>query len=284
MGGPDATAMIPLWMLACAADPASPLPAMAETPPAVTAPPTVAKWPAPDAKLTLLPPPAQARPHRVLVDAGHGAVGNDGNTSARCEKESVFTLRTQDAIASRLAKVAGLEVGVTRSGREQPSYDERLSHAETWRADAVISLHSDARWSDVSGADPTTGCRYTEGAAGFSVLYSDEGGPALVTARRALAHAVAHRMREAGFIPYDGPDYDNLYERAPLANAAGPTGVWVDRHEPAKRIKMLRRSRVPLVIVETHEASDREEAARWDEPRTHDAFAAAIAAAIADLP
>jgi N-acetylmuramoyl-L-alanine amidase len=269
-GSASVGTMILLFACAVAAGgpPDAPAPAVA----VVAAAPA---WPASGAPLKILDVAPSSGRVRVLVDAGHGTLGNDGNTSVRCEKESAFTLRAQDELARRLARIPAFDVEVTRKGAATPSYDDRLLQMEKWPADAVISLHSDARIGDPSGADPKTGCPYAENASGFSVLYSDEGDPKLVTARLSLARQVASRMTEAGFHAYIGPDYNQRY----IMDAT--PGVWVDRHPDAQRIKMLRRSKVPLVIVETHQALDPDEVLRWDEPRTYDAFAAAIGAAIA---
>ena len=84
-------------------------------------------------------------------------------------------------------------------------------------------------------------------------------------------------MTEAGFLPYGGGGYVGLY----AADAEVP-GVFVDRHAPEQRIFVLRRAPMPSILVETHNALDPREAERWAEPETVDAFAAAIAAAIAD--
>jgi N-acetylmuramoyl-L-alanine amidase len=279
VGGPASAAPVVILLLGCffptdgAPGVAAPIP-VADA--ATSAGGATAVWPAPNAPLKILEVPKVSGRRRVLVDGGHGADGNDGNTSARCERESAFTRREQDDLAARLAKIPGFEVDVTRKGDARPSYDDRLAQMAKWPADAVISLHSDARTSDVMGTDPTTGCPFTDHAEGFSVLYSDEGDPALAGARLALARRVATKLKEAGFPPFFGNDYDGLYAADPVP------GVWVDRHEDSKRIKMLRRSTVPLVIVETHQATDPDEVARWDEDRTHEALAAAIAAALAD--
>jgi N-acetylmuramoyl-L-alanine amidase len=56
----------------------------------------------------------------------------------------------------------------------------------------------------------------------------------------------------------------------------------VSRHEPGRRIHVLRRPRVPSVIIETHHALDFEEAARWKEERTLEVFAAAVAQGLVD--
>lgn len=242
-------------------------------------PPPPPVWPAVGAPLfdvaAELPPSWTGM--KVVVDAGHGALGNDGNTSVRCEEEQDFTRRAADALAERLVAAGGLEVRRTRPDSKLVSYNARIALAEGWPADAVISLHSDARESQAVELDPL-GCTGNRGSHGFSVLYSDEGDAALVGARRALAEAVAARLVEAGFPAYAWDGYADLYDGDPTH-----PGVFVDRHVPRKRIKMLRVPKVPLVIVETHQALDAEEVLRWDEPRTNDAFAAAIRAALLDL-
>jgi N-acetylmuramoyl-L-alanine amidase len=69
----------------------------------------------------------------------------------------------------------------------------------------------------------------------------------------------------------------NLYDGDPEQ-----PGVFVDRHEPGYRIMMLRRPRIPSVIIETHHALDFEEVERWKEPRTLEAFSAAVAQGLVD--
>lgn len=267
-------------LFACAAPEA----AVPSEPPPEASPPARAPlppptWPAPGAALRVLPPP-QAAPQpqartRLVVDAGHGAPGNPGNTSARCESEAEFTRRTQDALLARLAGAPELEVRAGRPGSELVTYDARITAFHEWPADAVLSLHSDARQGSGAQRDARSGCWAADDAEGFAVLYSDEGDAALAADRAALARAVATAMHDAGFLPYGGEDYAGLY--GPDTTA----GVFVDRHGPGKRIKMLRATRVPTVIVETHQALDRDEAERWDEPATLDAFAAAVRAAAA---
>ncbi len=235
----------------------------------VVAPPV---WPAPGAPLRVLDAPPVAG--TLLLDAGHGAVANTGNTNWRCEAEADVMRRIVDgvvpALAPRLAAVRR-----TRPDATLVSYPDRLRASR--KVDWMVSLHSDSRAGTNLRVDPTTGCYVTDGAPGFSVLWSDEGAAELVDARHALARAIARRMTEAGFLAYHGLDYGGLYEGEALP------GVFVDRHTPKKRIMLLRRPVVPSVIIETHQAWDREEAARWEEPATWAAFASAVAAAVGEL-
>lgn len=211
-----------------------------------------------------------------MIDAGHGEFGNLGNKSARCEREAAFTLRTQDAVLAHLRAQPGLELRAGRPTAAVRSYEDRIDEMEHWPADAVLSLHSDSRATkEERHHDPTTGCPSAEGSDGFSVLWSDEGEASLVERRHGLARAVAQELLAAGFPAYDGADYPGLY-----ASDEAVPGVFVDRHAPGKRIKMLRRPTVPVVIVETHHALDGREVARWNEAETLDAFSGALYAAL----
>lgn len=274
--------LIVLVLAACsdlpAEAPASALVAEAAVERATLAPAETPGWPAAGAPLRAIPAPAwSGRPLRLVVDAGHGAPGNLGNTSVRCEQEADFTRRTQDAVIERLRPRPDLALLAGRPSDALRSYDDRIVAFDAWKADAVISLHSDTRAGDGWTVSPTTGCYEGLGATGFAVLYSDEGADRRVGARQRLARAVGRRLAEAGFPPYGGVDYTGLY--APDTETAG---VFLDRHAPSKRIRMLRGLAVPLVIIETHQAVDPAEVDRWNEPATLDAFAAALHAAVID--
>ena len=268
-----------LALLAClnAADGA---PAASPPPPAMSPPPAeppAPAWPQPGAPLRAPEaPPWPGPPLTLMIDAGHGAPGNLGNTGARCQQEADFTRATQDAVLARLAGDPALQLSSGRPTAELRSYDALIADIKARRPDAVISLHSDTRAGDGWTVGPS-GCYEGRGAVGFSVLYSDEGPEAVVEGRLRLARAVARRMSEAGFPAYGGEDYVGLY-----APSGDTPGVFVDRHAPRQRIRMLRAVSPPLVIVETHQAVDPEESARWDEPATLDAFAAALRAAVID--
>ena len=238
-------------------------------------------WPGPDAPLerASMAFPEGFGLRRIYLDAGHGAEGNKGNTSCYCVEEQDFTLVAARALADRLEDTGHFEVRLSREGDERTSYAGRIEDAELWGAEVFVSLHSDVRgklehWSPAPGET----CPTSSTGPGFSVLWSDEGEPALVDRRHALARSVAHRMQAAGLPPYGGSAYEGLYEGDPTV-----PGAFVDRHAADQRIFVLRRTAMPAVLIETHHALDPREAERWTEPRTHDAFAAAVAAALVDV-
>ena len=213
-----------------------------------------------------------------MVDPGHGAPQNGGNTSCFCVEEQDFTLRVGEALARRLEATGRFEVRLSRRGDGRVEYRDRVDAAARWGAEAFVSLHSDVRGKlDRWAPEPGKDCPVSYAAPGFSVLYSDEGEAALVDGRLALARAAARRLAESGFGAYAGAEYTGLYEPD-----GAQAGVFVDRHAPDQRIFVLRRPAMRSILVETHHAVDPREARRWSEDATLDVFAAAVAAALAD--
>ncbi len=238
-------------------------------------------WPAPAAPLQHIPllRVASHSRMRVFIDAGHGAPGNEGALSAWCEREQDFTARVAEDLKRRLERTGAFEVRLSRAGPQRVRYVERVRAAEAFRAEAIVSLHFDARgearvWRPRPDSDQV--CLRSEDSAGFSVLWSDEAPDLHIRRRRhRLASHIAEHLTKAGFLPYHGLDYLGLYE----GDVQVP-GLFVDRQAPGKRVFLLRRPAIPSVIVETHHGLDVEETLRWREARTLEAFAAALGAAL----
>jgi N-acetylmuramoyl-L-alanine amidase len=240
----------------------------------------VRRWPGAEAALTPVAAvfPKDASVIKVALDPGHGAPNNRGNTSSYCVDEQDAMLALAQALADRLEATGHIAVRLTRDGAARVDYPARVEDAAAWGADAFVSLHSDVRGKiDHWAPAPELSCPFALDAPGFAVLYSDEGDPALAARRFGLGRAVAARMIEAGFFPYGGAEYAGIY-----APGDGARGVFADRHEPGQRIFVLRKPAIPSILIETHNALDPREVARWSEPETLDAFASAVAAALAD--
>jgi N-acetylmuramoyl-L-alanine amidase len=219
--------------------------------------------------------PQASRALVVYLDAGHGAENNPGNSSCFCEREQDFTLSLLDDVTAVLEE-HGMTVVPSRTGSELVSYASRLDAARKARADAFVSLHSDIRgdgeeWSP----DGAKTCLRSERAPGFSVLYADEGAGPLVAKRLRLARAISDSLLDATFTAYAGGEYVGLYEGTPADR-----GVFVDRHVPDKRIFLLRKTEMPAVIVETHNALDPREALAFEDPLVRRAFGLALARGI----
>jgi N-acetylmuramoyl-L-alanine amidase len=237
-------------------------------------------WPKTGAGLKVLDIGARetlARKKRIYLDPGHGSVGNTGNKGCFCQLEEDFTLRVAHRLAADLMATGFFEVQLSRQGEARVDYQTRVNVASEW-ADAYVSLHSDARggyttWSPKAGQS----CPRNTGHHGFSVLWSGEGDASLRASRKRLADGLSNRLTEAGFAPYAGTDYDGLY-----AGDVDHPGSFVDTHEPGQRILVLRRPTIPSVIIETHQALDVSEVARWREVSTLEAFSAAVTAGLLD--
>jgi N-acetylmuramoyl-L-alanine amidase len=215
---------------------------------------------------------------RVYLDAGHGAPGNTGNRSAFCVDEQEFSASLARDVAVELEASGHFLVRLSRPSNELVPYAERVREAQAFGADVLVSLHSDVR-GHASAWQPEPGvtCQHSHDAPGFTLLWSDFGESSLVERRARVARAIAKGMSAAGFLAYAGSEYHAQY--APDATP----GVFVDRHKENERIFVLWRPTLPSVIVETHDALDEREAARWERPETRVAFARALMAGLTRL-
>lgn len=236
-------------------------------------------WPAADAALTLSPAPLPlTRKLKVYVDAGHGSAGNEGALGCFCQREQVHTLQVATHLASVLARLGPFDVKLSRQDDRGRRYPTRIAEAERWGADAIVSIHADVRgeawaWSHADGET----CWRNDRGTGFAVLWSEDGERALVDRRAKLGRAVSRRLGDAGFERYGGDDYGALYK--PDEEALG----WIDLRPRKQSVYFLRASsKVPTVIIETHQALAPAEVQRWDETATVDAFALAVANALVD--
>lgn len=204
--------------------------------------------------------------HRVYIDAGHGAVHNEGATTALCEREQDVVLSIARDLAAHLTATGRFVVLLSRTASIGPAYTDRVAAAEKFRADALLSIHLDARGdhSEIGG------CPRNDSEHGFAVLYSDRGATRLVEKRRALARSLAEAMSARELSAYDGHDYSALYDADPTP------GVFIDR----RGLWMLRRPAIPSVIIETHHGWALDERKKWDEEETRTRFAEAVAAAL----
>ncbi len=244
-----------------------------------------------------------ASPKRVYIDAGHGAPGNDGNRGAYCQLEKDHTLAVAQALEALLPTLGPYIVKVSRHAEEQPTYQQRIRDAEAWRADVVVSLHSDSRglawpwlpfaypapdpsepapWGPLlsgqrsSNATEGTGtvCFRNALAPGYAVLWNDVGPAPTVAARARLGRAVSVALRAVGFGAYHGADYEGLYKPDPVV------GGFIDLRPNGQNVYFLRASAIPTVIIETHHALDVADVEQWRDPATATHLAEALAHAL----
>ena len=234
-----------------------------------------APWPSPEARVSVLPLPPLASRIRIAIDAGHGAPGNTGNWGCHCQSEADETLVEATELSRRLRRF-GFTVLDTRTTPLGTKYPARIASIEAFKPHLVVSLHTDARadaWPHEVNVDGGV-CFSNPKDPGFAVLWSEEGGEAIVKRRQTWGRTVSQELRAAGFLPYSGEDYGSLYW-----NDDEPA-CFIDARPIKQRVYFLRATSIaPVIIVETHHALDPVEVARWHEDATHEAFAAAIASA-----
>ncbi|MEN0063674.1 MAG: N-acetylmuramoyl-L-alanine amidase [Myxococcota bacterium] len=244
-------------------------------PPEDTAAPPVPPdltWPSPN--VVFNPPeivvPEDFGTHKVFLSAGHGTGTNVGNIGCRCQLEQDFTLRATHQLADQLKSLGVFKVSEARTGAKRPTYGARLRKLHRSKAEVMVELHSDYRGSPFVMAgvhESGEWCMKSSRAPGLAVLVSDEGSETLAAERRRLARAVARALWDAGFTYFDGYQYGDSYDGDEEVG-----GVYLDR----RGLMMLRRPKVPSILIETHNAVDPNEVSRWDEPATQDMFFRAV--------
>ncbi len=213
--------------------------------------------------------------YRITLDPGHGARNNPGNTGSECQIEEDVTLELAEGLAERLKATGHFDVRLTRSGDQQVSYQRRVRRAQAWGADLFVSVHTDYRGAiETWRPDGSQICHRSEGASGFSVLYSPDGGDALVERRKALARSVARHVASTGIAPFV-QGYGDLYT---TDDEVGGTYA----HTSLKRIYVLRAPDVPSILIEAHNATDLQEVARWRDPSVREAFEISVAGGIVE--
>ncbi len=272
-GGEPATGYavgVRMWPLLIAFGCHAPIPPT--VPDGALALPGTPRWP--ERTATLAPLDLTAPPtfgvRKVAIDPGHGTGENTGAATVACGYEADAMLELGLDLADRLRETGHFEVLLTRETAVGPSYKARAAAADAWGAEALISLHLDARGAAWSWETPQGACRRNDDVPGYAVLVADKGEAPLLNQRVGLARALSAAMSATGFGVYHGLDYGGLYDRDPMP------GVYLDR----RVLFMLRRPTMPSVILETHHGLDYEEHTRWAEPRTREAFAAAVAAGL----
>ncbi len=260
-----------LSLLACTEP--EPPPEVAPEADAALSLPRPAVWP--ENGVILSPPdvdiPEGFGPVRVYVEAGHGFAGNTGNTGVRCQSEQDHTLDIAAFVEQRMGALPGFQTTLSHTAVPGPNYTRRMAAAEQWRADILLSFHSDWRGQPTKKKWPDgRECDSVDDHRGFAVLWSDEG--ELADRRLAIARGVAERLTASGIPPYDGSFYGDRYLHDQVA------GVFTDR----RGLMMLRRPAMPSIIVETHHALDLLEVERFDEPAVREAFADAVIMGIVD--
>lgn len=76
---------------------------------------------------------------KIYVDAGHG--GSDPGASGNGIKEKDITLRIAKKVQEYLKEYSNVSVKMSRTGDSYPTLTQRTNEANSWGADAFVSIH-----------------------------------------------------------------------------------------------------------------------------------------------
>lgn len=211
---------------------------------------------------------------RIVLDVGHTAQSG-GATSARNVEEFVFNLRLARRIEQRLKADGFAETRLlVTEGKARPSLVKRVASANNGNADLFLSIHHDSvpdkfleEW-EFDGKKSHFSDRFN----GYSVFVS-RANPDFKTSL-AFAELIGREMRAEGL------DYARQYTqpimgryRHPLLNRE--TGVY-----SYDELVVLRKTRMPAVLLEAGSIINRDEELKMDSPERRTIISSSVAAAV----
>ena len=207
----------------------------------------------------------------VTLDVGHTAT-EPGAISARGRPEFEFNrdLAAEIEASLRRSKIAVRVIGADGNGDAQPA---RRVKGES--PDLLLSIHHDSVQERLLRTWQHDGVtrRYSDQFAGFSLFVSREN-PQLDRSL-ACASAIGAKLRGAGFRPslyHADPEFG---ERREFADQANGVHYW-------DNLAIVRRARVPAVLLEAGVIVNRDEEAELGKPETRRRIAEAVTAGVAE--
>jgi N-acetylmuramoyl-L-alanine amidase len=211
---------------------------------------------------------------RIVVDVGH-TVKSEGASSARNVPEFAFNLHLAQRIAEKLkaAGFAATKLLVTEGGA-RPSLVRRVAAANDWPADFFLSIHHDSVPNKLLEDWEFEGKKshFSDRFSGYSVWVS-RNNPDFNTSL-AFAELLARQMKARGL------EYAHQYTQPIMGHYQHPilnkeTGVY-----SYDELIVLRKTRMPAVLLEAGSIINRDEELKMDSPERRDITSSAVAAAV----
>ena len=209
-----------------------------------------------------------------MLDVGHTAK-SEGASSARNVPEFAFNLHLAQRIEQKLkaAGFAGTRLLVTE-GNARRSLVRRVAAANDLPADLFLSIHHDSVPNKLLEDWEFEGKKshFSDRFSGYSVWVS-RNNPDFKTSL-AFAELLAKEMRAQGL------DYAHQYTQAIMGHYQHPilnkdTGVY-----SYDELIVLRKTRMPAVLLEAGSIINRDEELKMDSPERRDITSSAVAAAV----
>jgi N-acetylmuramoyl-L-alanine amidase len=224
----------------------------------------------PDKPIATICDPAK---FRIVLDVGHTSK-SEGAISARDRPEFAFNLRLAQRIEQKLkeAGFAGTKLLVTE-GNARSSLVKRVAVANSLPADLFLAIHHDSVPNKLLEDWEFEGKKlhFSDRFSGYSVWVS-RNNPEFRTSL-SFAEGLAREMKAQGL------DYAHQYTQAVMGHYQHPilnkeTGVY-----SYDQLVVLRKTRMPAVLLEAGSIINRDEELRMDSAERRDVISAAVASA-----
>ena len=214
---------------------------------------------------------------RIVLDVGHTAE-SEGAISARNVAEFVFNLRLAQRIEEKLKAEGFAETRLLLTyGRAKPSLVKRVAAANNLHADLFLSIHHDSVPNKLLDDWEFEGKKshFSDRFSGYSVFVS-RNNPDFKTSLL-FAELVGKEMKAQGL------HYAQQYTQAVMGRYQHPllnkeTGVY-----SYDKLVVLRKARMPAVLLEAGSIINRDEELKMDSPERQDIISNAVATAVKEF-
>src|SRR5258707_2446873 len=214
---------------------------------------------------------------RIVLDVGHTAE-SEGAISARNVAEFVFNLRLAQRIEEKLKAEGFAETRLLLTeGKAKPSLVKRVAAANNLHADLFLSIHHDSVPNKLLDDWEFEGKKshFSDRFSGYSVFVS-RNNPDFKTSL-SFAELVGREMKAQGLQyaqQYTQPIMGRY--RHPLLNKE--TGVY-----SYDQLVVLRKARMPAVLLEAGSIINRDEELKMDSPERRDIISSGVTAAVREF-
>ncbi len=214
---------------------------------------------------------------RIVLDVGHTAE-SEGAISARNVAEFVFNLRLAQRIEEKLKAEGFAETRLLLTkGKARPSLIKRVAAANNLQANLFLSIHHDSVPDSLleSWEFEGTKSHFSDRFSGYSVFVS-RSNPDFKTSLL-FAGLVGKEMKAQGL------QYAQQYTQAIMGRYQHPllnreTGVY-----SYDQLVVLRKSRMPAVLLEAGSIINRDEELKMDSPERRDIISSGVTAAVKEF-
>ena len=211
---------------------------------------------------------------RIVLDVGHTAE-SEGALSARNVAEFTFNIRLAQRIEEKL-KAAGFAATrlLVTEGKARPSLFKRVAAANNWQADLLLSIHHDSVPDKLLESWEFEGKKshFSDRFSGYSVFVSRDN----PDFKRSLSFAelVGKEMKAEGL------EYAQQYTKPIMGRYQHPllnkeTGIY-----SYDELVVLRKARMPAVLLEAGSIINRDEELQMDSPERRDIISSGVTAAV----